>query len=161
MSEQNPKLSHVDDQGRPTMVDVGDKPVTDRTAMAESAVVFPIAVAKALLAADMRSKKGPIIDTAIIAGTMAVKRCHELIPFCHPLPIDGCKLRINWRDETTLHIECEVRTRHSTGIEMEALTGASIAALTIYDMCKALGQGMSIGPTRLLHKRGGKRDYDA
>ena len=159
--QKKPTLSHVGEDGRPQMVDISDKAVTDRRAVAESAVVFPLAMADMLRGSEMRAKKGPVIDTAIIAGTMAVKRCHELIPFCHPLPIDGCRIVIDWRDERTLGIHCEVRTRHATGIEMEALTGASVAALTIYDMCKALGQGMSIGPTRLLQKRGGRHDFDA
>ena len=161
MTNDKPSLSHVGDDGRPRMVDISEKAVSDRSAIAESAVVFPADMAAALRGSDMRAKKGPVIDTAIIAGTMAVKRCHELIPFCHPLPIDGCKFDIDWRDERTLGIRCQVRTRHTTGIEMEALTGASVAALTIYDMCKALGQGMAIGPTRLLQKHGGRHDYDA
>lgn len=161
MTSEKPTLSHLGEDGRPQMVDISDKAVSDRSAVAESAVVFPLAMADMLRGSDMRAKKGPVIDTAIIAGTTAVKRCHELIPFCHPLPIDGCRIAIDWGDERTLGIRCEVRTRHATGIEMEALTGASVAALTIYDMCKALGHGMSIGPTRLLHKRGGRHDYDA
>ncbi len=100
-----------------------------------------------------------IVDTAIIAGTMAVKRTHDLIPFCHPLPIDGCGLTIDWINETSLRIECVVRTTHRTGVEMEALTGATVAALTVYDMCKALSHAIVIGPARLLGKRGGKRDF--
>jgi cyclic pyranopterin phosphate synthase len=98
------------------------------------------------------------VDTAIIAGTMAVKRTHELIPFCHPLPIDGCRFDVAWSSETTLRIECAVRTTHRTGVEMEALTGATVAALTVYDMCKALSHALVIGPAKLLAKRGGKRD---
>ncbi len=140
------------------MVDVSAKPATLRIAKAETRVRFPAAVADALRVQGMRSAKGPVIDTAIIAGTMAVKRTHELIPFCHPLPIDGCRFSIEWSDARTLAIACEVRTAHRTGVEMEALTGASVAALTIYDMCKALSHAMVIGPTRLVGKRGGKRD---
>jgi cyclic pyranopterin phosphate synthase len=106
----------------------------------------------------MSSAKGPVIDTAIIAGTMAVKRTHELIPSCHPLPIDGCRFAIDWVDARTLAIECEVRTTHRTGVEMEALTGASVAALTVYDMCKALSHSIVIGPTKLVGKSGGNHD---
>lgn len=151
-------LTHVDPAGRPAMVDVSVKPVTTRIAVAATRVRFPSAVAEALRFQGMRSAKGPVADTAIIAGTMAVKRTHELIPFCHPLTIDACRFTIDWADERTLAITCEVRTTHRTGVEMEALTGASVAALTIYDMCKALSHAIVIGPTRLLGKRGGKRD---
>ena len=140
------------------MVDVSDKATTVRVAKAATRVRFPAAVADALRTQDMSSAKGPVIDTAIIAGTMAVKRTHELIPFCHPLPIDACRFAVDWVDARTLAISCEVRTTHRTGVEMEALTGASVAALTVYDMCKALSHAIVIGPTKLLSKRGGKRD---
>ena len=92
---------------------------------------------------------------------MAVKRTHELIPFCHPLPIDGCRLAIDWDGESALLIECQVRTVHRTGVEMEALTGATVAALTVYDMCKALSHAIVLGPAKLVGKRGGKRDVRA
>ncbi len=140
------------------MVDVSTKPVTSRSAVAVTQVRFPMSVADALRKQGMSSAKGPVIDTAIIAGTMAVKRTHELIPFCHPLPIDACRFAIDWSDARTLAIVCEVHTTHRTGVEMEALTGASVAALTVYDMCKALSHAIVIGPTRLAGKRGGKRD---
>jgi cyclic pyranopterin phosphate synthase len=107
----------------------------------------------------MKSAKGGIVETAIIAGTMAVKRTHELIPFCHPLPIDGCRIAIDWIDDNAIGITCRVRTTHRTGVEMEALTGATVAALTVYDMCKALSHAIVIGPAKLLGKRGGKRDF--
>lgn len=152
------RLTHVDAGGRPLMVDVSGKAATARAAVAGSRVRFPLAVATTLRAQGMASAKGAVIDTAIIAGTMAVKRTHELIPFCHPLPIDGCRITIEWVDARTLAIDCEVRCVHRTGVEMEALTGASIAALTVYDMCKALSHAIVIGPTRLLGKRGGKRN---
>ena len=151
-------LTHLDTQGQPTMVDVSGKAVTAREATAESQLRFPAAVAEQLRASALRSAKGGIVDTAVIAGTMAVKRTHELIPFCHPLPIDGCRIRIDWASAQVLRIECQVRTTHRPGVEMEALTGASVAALTIYDMCKALSHRLVIGPTRLLAKRGGRRD---
>ena len=151
-------LTHLDPDGRPAMVDVSAKAVTVRDAIAECRVRFPQAVAKQLRASGLDSAKGSIVDTAIIAGTMAAKRTSDLIPFCHPLPIDGCRFAVGWHDERTLRIECAVRTTHRTGAEMEALTGATVAALTVYDMCKALSHAIVLGPARLLAKRGGKRD---
>lgn len=154
------KLSHVDVANRPTMVDVGDKPTSQRFAKAQAVVVFP---ADMLTAGgqELNSKKGPVIDTAIIAGVMAAKRTHELIPFCHLIPLEDCNITTRWNDARELIIECAVRATHKTGVEMEALTGASVAALTVYDMCKALGHGIRIGEIRLLSKTGGKRDYSA
>ena len=143
-------LTHVDAEGRPAMVDVSAKAATLREARAECLVCFPAAIAQQLKSAGERTAKGPVVDTAIIAGTMAVKRTHELIPFCHPLPIDGCRFEIDWLDGE--------RPLHRTGVEMEALTGATVAALTVYDMCKALSHELVIGPARLLAKIGGKRD---
>jgi cyclic pyranopterin phosphate synthase len=140
------------------MVDVSAKPVTARQAQAGCRVTFPPAIAAQLRDNGLKSAKGGIVDTAIIAGTMAVKKTHELIPFCHPLPIDGCRFSIDWHDARTLRIECTVGTTHRTGVEMEALTGATVAALTVYDMCKALSHAIVIGPAKLLGKRGGKRD---
>ena len=151
-------LTHIDPSGRPTMVDVSGKAVTAREAVAECKVRFPAAVAAQLRESGLRSAKGGIVDTAIIAGTMAVKRTHELIPFCHPLPIDGCRFAIDWHDARTLRIDCAVKTVHRTGVEMEALTGATVAALTVYDMCKALSHAIVLGPAKLVGKRGGKRD---
>ena len=141
------------------MVDVSAKPATARDATAECRVRFPADVARQLRASGLKSAKGGVVDTAIIAGTMAVKRTHELIPFCHPLPIDGCRIGIDWLDEQSLRIECVVRTTHRTGVEMEALTGATVAALTVYDMCKALSHAIVVGPAKLLGKRGGRRDF--
>ena len=155
---RTPQLTHLDAAGQPTMVDVSAKAVTARTASAECRVRFPAAVAAQLHDNGLRSAKGGIVDTAIIAGTMAVKRTSELIPFCHPLPIDGCRFTIEWQDPRTLRIGCTVATTHRTGVEMEALTGATVAALTVYDMCKALSHAIVIGPARLTGKRGGKRD---
>ena len=152
-------LTHLDPSGRPAMVDVSDKVATAREATAECRVRFPAVVAAQLRASGLKSAKGGIVDTAVIAGTMAVKRTHELIPFCHPLPIDGCRVGIDWDGEAALRIECTVRTVHRTGVEMEALTGATVAALTVYDMCKALSHRIVIGPAKLLRKRGGKSDF--
>jgi cyclic pyranopterin phosphate synthase len=151
------KLSHVDPAGRPRMVDVGAKEPTRREATAEARVRFPADVAKTLRAQGLRSAKGPIVDTAVIAGTMAVKRTHELIPFCHPLAIERCTFEIDFDGASELVIRCTVAVTHKTGVEMEALTGASVAALTVYDMCKALSHEIVIGDIRLVEKSGGKR----
>jgi cyclic pyranopterin monophosphate synthase len=151
-------LSHVGDDGRPTMVDVGGKAVTARSAVAESRVRLPAQVARALLEAGYATAKGPVFQTAIIAGTMAAKRTHELIPFCHPLGLEKCRIEIA-ADGDDVVIRCEVGVHHRTGVEMEALTGASVAALTVYDMCKALSHAIVIDGTRLVEKRGGKSDY--
>jgi cyclic pyranopterin phosphate synthase len=150
------RLTHVGDDNRPLMVDVIHKVATPRRAVAQAVVHFPAAVAHQLREQDMRGKKGPIIDTAIIAGVMAAKRTHELIPFCHPLMLENCAVHIEFSSVTELRIECEVSLMHKTGVEMEALTGASIAALTIYDMCKALSHEIVISEVRLLEKSGGK-----
>ena len=161
MAKEKDRLSHVDAAGRPAMVDVSAKATTARSASAECLVRFPAAVAKQLRASELRSAKGAVLDTAIIAGTMAVKRTHELIPFGHPLPIDGCRIAGEWQDARTLRLQCDVRTTHRTGVEMEALTGATVAALTVYDMCKALSHAIEIGPAKLLAKRGGKHEVGA
>jgi cyclic pyranopterin phosphate synthase len=153
-------LTHVDAANRPTMVDVGDKSVTKRTATARAVVEFP---AEAAVERDsaLRTKKGPVFDTAIVAGVMAVKRTHDLIPFCHPIPLEDCRIGIDWAADGCVEITCTVRATHKTGVEMEALTGASVAALTVYDMCKALSHGIRIRDVALVSKTGGKRDYPA
>jgi len=151
-------LSHVSSDGRPTMVDVGAKAVTARSAVAESRVRLPAAVARTLAEAGFATAKGPVFHTAIIAGTMAAKRTHELIPFCHPLGLEKCRIEIVAEGDDVV-IRCEVGVHHRTGVEMEALTGASVAALTVYDMCKALSHDIVIDGTRLVEKRGGKSDY--
>ena len=140
------------------MVDVGAKQATLREASAEAIVKLPKAVARALAAAGHRTKKGPVFDTAIVAGVMAAKRTHELIPFCHPLAIERCRVQIE-AVRGDIHIVCNVAVHHKTGVEMEALVGATTAALTIYDMCKALSHDIEIGPVRLVEKSGGKRDF--
>jgi len=150
-------FSHIDSANLPTMVDVGDKAVTKRTATAQARVRFPAEVAAALRERDFTTAKGPVFQTAIIAGVMAAKRTHELIPFCHPLGIENCKIAIEMEGDAAV-VECTVSVHHKTGVEMEALTGASIAALTIYDMCKALSHDIVIAETRLVEKRGGKSD---
>jgi cyclic pyranopterin monophosphate synthase len=152
------KFSHLDAELRPTMVDVSDKSVTKRTAIAEARVRFPEAVAAALRDSGLRSSKGPIFDTAVVAGVMAAKRTHELIPFCHPLGIENCRIVIELEGSVAV-IRCKVSVHHKTGVEMEALTGASVAALTVYDMCKALSHDMVIEGLRLVSKEGGKSGY--
>lgn len=150
-------FTHIDSSSRPTMVDVGDKAVTKRTATAQTRVRFPAEVAEALRSQQFSTSKGPVFQTAIIAGTMAAKRTHDLIPFCHPLGIEKCKLAIDMDGDDAV-VQCTVSVHHKTGVEMEALTGASVAALTIYDMCKALSHDIVIAETRLIEKRGGKSD---
>jgi cyclic pyranopterin monophosphate synthase len=151
-------FTHLDSDRHPTMVDVGDKTPTKRTATAEARVRFPASVADALRENSLRSAKGPVFDTAIVAGVMGAKRTHELIPFCHPLGLENCRITIELDGDTAV-IRCTVSVHHKTGVEMEALTGASIAALTIYDMCKALSHDIVIGDVRLLAKDGGRSSY--
>jgi cyclic pyranopterin phosphate synthase len=153
------RLTHLDAANRPTMVDVGAKTSSWREATAEAFVKLPPAATRALKAAGHRTKKGPVFDTAIVAGVMAAKRTHELIPFCHPLALERCKIEIGSGAAGKLRILCSVAVHHKTGVEMEALVGATAAALTIYDMCKALSHDIVIGPVRLLAKSGGKRDF--
>lgn len=144
------------------MVNVGAKAVTHRIAEARARVRLPASVARALRRAGHRTKKGPVFDTAILAGVMAAKRTSELIPFCHPLPLEQCQIEIGFlsgaRNASVIEVHCRVEVHHKTGVEMEALTGATVAALTIYDMCKALSHEIRIEGVRLLSKSGGKRD---
>lgn len=137
------------------MVDVGGKTASNRRAVAEARVTFPSEVAGALRANGFKSAKGPIFDTAIIAGVMGAKRTHELIPFCHPLGLENCQIEIDLQGDCA-HIRCTVSVHHKTGVEMEALTGASVAALTVYDMCKAMSHDIVISELRLVAKDGGK-----
>jgi cyclic pyranopterin phosphate synthase len=150
-------FSHLDSDGNPRMVDVNAKAVTLRKAKARSLVVLPEIVLEQFQGSEIQTKKGPVFQTAIIAGTMAAKRTHELIPLCHPLGIEGCKIEIRLNEAREVEIDCSVKVTGKTGVEMEALTGASVAALTIYDMCKAFSHNIIIKETRLLEKSGGKR----
>jgi cyclic pyranopterin phosphate synthase len=150
------------------MVDVGAKAVTHRIAEAEARVRLPAAVARALRSSGHRTKKGPVFDTAIVAGVMAAKRTAELIPFCHPLALEQCRIDIGFAPggaagagPAVVVVRCRVEVRHKTGVEMEALTGATVAALTIYDMCKALSHDIRIAGVRLLSKSGGRRNVGA
>lgn len=144
------------------MVNVGDKPVTRRTAHAVAVVTLPPTLAALLKEGEIATKKGPIFQTAILAGVMGAKRTSDLIPLCHPLGLDDCQIEIvpdAAHREVAVH--CRVQTHGKTGVEMEALTGATVAALTIYDMGKAVSHGIVIHGVRLLEKTGGKRDYHA
>ncbi len=153
-------LTHVGNDNRPKMVDVSDKQDTVRSATAQSKVIVPPEVAACFVDGEYTSAKGPVLDTAIIAGTMAVKKTSDLIPFCHPLQINGIDFSINTDTQNEIIIECTVKLKGKTGVEMEALTGASVAALTVYDMCKALSHEIIIAETRLLKKSGGKSDIN-
>src|SRR6202043_3004411 len=153
------RLTHVDAGNRPAMVDVGAKRVTQRIAVAEARIRLPRTVARALRASGHRTSKGPVFDTAIVAGVMAAKRTHELIPFCHPLALEDCQIEIVPQGRAEIAVRCRVSVHHRTGVEMEALTGATVAALTIYDMCKALSHDIETGGGRLRKKPGGRRHF--
>jgi cyclic pyranopterin monophosphate synthase len=152
------KLSHVDEQGRPAMVDVSAKVETQREAHARTTIDLPEPVAAALDGDEIHTAKGPVFATAVIAGVMAAKRTHELIPFCHPLGLEDCRITIAASGARVV-IDCRCKVHGRTGVEMEALTGAAVAALTVYDMCKALSHDIVIGETRLMSKTGGKEDF--
>lgn len=152
------ELSHIDDSNKASMVDVSGKAITERQATAEALVTVNDAVAAQFDGNDLVSKKGPVFQTAILAGVMGAKQTSQLIPLCHPLPLDSVKIDIRFADRAAT-IRCTAKTTGKTGVEMEALTGASIAALTLHDMCKALDPGIVISQIRLIEKNGGKSDY--
>ncbi|MGB0991473.1 MAG: cyclic pyranopterin monophosphate synthase MoaC [Akkermansiaceae bacterium] len=149
-------LTHIDPHNNPGMVDVSAKETTTRTAVAQSIIDVGCEVMALLTDGDIQTKKGPVFHTAIIAGTMAAKKTSDLIPFCHPLPLDSCKFTIEPTSSTEITITCTCVTTGRTGVEMEALCGVNGAALTLYDMCKAVNKGMVIRETKLLAKTGGK-----
>ncbi|WP_019913219.1 cyclic pyranopterin monophosphate synthase MoaC [Paenibacillus sp. HW567] len=152
------ELSHFNEQGRARMVDVSDKEVTHRSASARSSVEMAPGTLAAVKAG--RIGKGDVLAVAQVAGIMAAKKTADWIPMCHPLPLTGIDIRFWDNSEDQLYIEATVKTTGKTGVEMEALTAVSAAALTVYDMCKALQKDMIIGPTLLVHKSGGKSgDY--
>ncbi|MBM3851546.1 MAG: cyclic pyranopterin monophosphate synthase MoaC [Verrucomicrobia bacterium] len=154
--------SHLDAQNRPAMVDVGDKPVTRRTAHAVATVALPAELGELLQDGEIATKKGPIFQTAILAGVMAAKRTSELVPLCHAIALEDCRLEIvPHADRGEIAVHCRVRAEAKTGVEMEALTGASVAALAVYDMAKAVSHGIVIKEIRLLEKTGGKSDFRA
>ena len=154
-------FTHINDENQPTIVDVSDKVVTKRSAQARTLVRVPDSILKRFHDGDIQGKKGPVFQTAIIAGIMAAKKTSELIPLCHPIGLEDCKITIELNDDNLIQIDCTTTVTHKTGVEMEALTGASAAALTIYDMCKGMSHDISIEHTRLIEKTGGKSDYRA
>ncbi len=151
-------FSHVNEQGLPTMVDVGEKQISKRRAVARTIVELPPIVYEKLLDGDIITKKGSVFQTAIIAGIMAAKKTGELIPLCHPLGLDNCSIDIRVH-KNNLIIDCAAGITSKTGVEMEALVGATIAALTVYDMCKSLSHDIIIKETKLMEKSGGKHEY--
>lgn len=153
-------FSHIDNTGKPVMVDVSAKKISQRMAIAESIVLLPDEVLNKLVDGDIQTKKGAVFQTAIIAGIMAAKKTGELIPLCHPLGLDNCAVDIQLNEKNEVIINCIASIESKTGVEMEALVGASIAALTIYDMCKALSHDIVIKETRLIKKTGGKNDFE-
>ena len=150
-------LTHINEHGEAVMVDVGGKDVTVRTACAMARVRMQPQTLKALLAADL--KKGDGLAAARIAAIQGAKRTSDLIPLCHNIPLDTVTVEFETQSDTTLAVRVYVKCTYKTGVEMEALTGASVAALTIYDMCKAIDRGMTVEEIRLLEKSGGKSDY--
>lgn len=151
------ELTHLNKEGEAIMVDVGEKDVTCRTAEAFSKVKMKPETLAMLLSSQL--KKGDGLAAARIAGIMAAKRTWELIPLCHNIPIEKVEIRFENNGEDELYIYALAKCSYKTGIEMEALTAASVAALTVYDMCKAVDRGMVIGEIKLLSKTGGKSDY--
>ncbi len=151
---EKPSFNHIAESGGIRMADVSAKPITARWARAEAVVRLGPAVA-AMLGSELRSAKGPVLETARLAGILAAKRTAELIPLCHPIPLDVVRVEAVLEGDT-VRIVSSVRCRHTTGVEMEALTAAAVAALTVYDMCKSAGKGMEIVSVRLLEKKGGQ-----
>jgi len=152
-----PDFTHIRADGKPGMVNVEKKQVSLRSATASGNIRLPSSWDQIFIDGDFQSKKGAVIQTAIIAGTQAVKRTAEWIPFCHPLPVEGIDFDYTLEGRS-LHMECRVSCHYKTGVEMEALTGVSAALLTVYDMCKSAGQDMEIGEIKIVEKRGGKQD---
>jgi len=152
------QFTHIDTTGNPQMVDVSQKEISKRVAKAQAIVQLGKEIVSLMEGDELITKKGPVFQTAIIAGVMAAKRTHELIPFCHPLALEDCKVRIKVKKNKAI-IDTESVITSKTGVEMEALTAASVAALTIYDMCKALSHNIVIQEIKLMAKYGGKKDF--
>jgi len=152
------QFTHIDATGNPQMVDVSEKRISKRVAKAQAVVQLGKKIVSQMKGDELITKKGPVFQTAIIAGVMAAKRTHELIPFCHPLALEDCKIRITVKKNKAI-IDTEALITSKTGVEMEALTAASVAALTIYDMCKALSHNIIIEDIKLMEKSGGKKDF--
>ena len=152
-------FSHLDPEGNPRMVDVGQKQATHRLARARAIVVLNEAILEQLENEEIHTQKGPVFQTAILAGIMAAKKTGDLIPLCHPIGMDNCTVHIQLNAQREVVIDCTATVHAKTGVEMEALTGATIAALTMYDMCKAFSHDIRIRDVMLMEKRGGKRDF--
>lgn len=153
-------FTHVNDRNQPVMVDVSPKEPTTRTAEAEALVYLPLPIIPQLRqGGDLVGPKGPVFQTAVVAGIQGAKKTSELIPLCHPLPLENCEITLEILSETQVRIHCRTVTTGKTGVEMEALAGASAAALTLYDMCKALSHGIEILHLRLVSKTGGRKDW--
>lgn len=152
------KFSHINRRNQPKMVNVSDKKITKRNAIAKATMFLGSEIISHFENDEITTKKGPVFQTAIVAGIQAVKKTSELIPMCHPLLINGVDIDIEIVDEESIEIVCQVVIEGKTGVEMEALTGANIAALTVYDMCKSISQKMVIKEVKLLRKTGGKSD---
>lgn len=152
------QFTHLNKKNQPKMVNVGDKIITKRTAIARTEMFLGEEIINCFDNKELTTKKGPVFQTAIIAGIQAVKKTAELIPMCHPLMINGVDIDIEIIDNEHIEIICKVEIEGKTGVEMEALTGANITALTVYDMCKSISQKMVIKELKLIRKTGGKSD---
>lgn len=152
------KLSHISAKGQPQMVDVSDKAITKRIAKAQAVVSVGKEILALLRNDELHTKKGPVFQTAIIAGVMGAKKTSELIPMCHPLGLEDCQVHIAIQNQKII-IDTTCTISSKTGVEMEALTAASVAALTVYDMCKALSHDIVIEEIKLMEKHGGKSDF--
>jgi cyclic pyranopterin monophosphate synthase len=152
------EFTHFNEEGRAKMVDVSEKPETARTALACSSITVGKEIFEKIT--NQQMKKGDVLAVAQVAAIMAAKKTWDIIPMCHPIPLTGVNVSFSWKEEDAnqyrLEVAAAVKTKSSTGVEMEALTAASVCALTVYDMCKAVDKGMVIGPTYLVEKTGGK-----
>lgn len=152
------KFSHIDSAGNPKMVDVSKKAVTVRTARAQAVIKLGKKISSQMKGNELITKKGPVFQTAIVAGVLAAKRTSDLIPFCHPIGVEDCQIKIEIKKLQAV-ITSITKVTSKTGVEMEALTACTVAALTVYDMCKALSHKMVIEEIKLLEKTGGKKDF--
>lgn len=155
---KNTKLTHLDAKGNPSMVNISDKAVTRRIARARAVVNVGKEIIRQIENQDLKTKKGSVFQTAILAGVMGAKKTSDLIPLCHPLSLEDCQITISV-DGDSLVLESTTTIEGKTGVEMEALTAVTVAALTVYDMCKAMSHNIVIEEIRLLEKTGGKKDF--
>ena len=153
------KFTHLDAQNNPNMVDVSEKKITKRTARAQAIIILNDEILRHFTDDDIKTKKGSVFQIAVIAGIMGAKKTSDLIPLCHPLGLENCDVTIRLNDDKEVVVECTASLTSKTGVEMEALTGATVAALTIYDMCKAFSHDIEIRSVMLMEKTGGKRDF--